>query len=441
MRERFLDFIKKHALIGSGERVLLAVSGGLDSMAMLHLFSQTDIPFAIAHCNFGLRGEESDGDEQFVKDQAEALGVECFLTKFDTLAYAREHQQSTQMAARNLRYGWFNTLCREQGFHKLAIAQHLDDSLETVLFNFAKGTSIAGLRGILPISSHIIRPLLDFTREELYAMMLDEHLPWREDSSNKDTHYQRNFIRHEIVKDLKQINPDLLNTFRNSMNRMREVEEVFDETIESKRKELVEWRYPAWFIEKAKVTGPYVLEKLLAYFEFSYGQALDIWSIKDGQPGKCFYTREYELVVDREHFVVSRRLGMGSYEKDIQKGDTEFHIDSRYFKLREVETAAIEKKWMNERHAVLDFEKLKFPLKVRKVKEGDSFRPLGMKGKKKLSDFMIDRKIPVNLKNRLSVLESAGEIVWVIGMRIDDRFKVTEETTKAFCLIDRFANV
>lgn len=436
-----MDFIKKHALIGSGERVLLAVSGGLDSVAMLHLFCQTDIPFAIAHCNFNLRGDESDGDEQFVKDRAEALGIECFLTKFDTKAHAKEHQQSIQMAARDLRYGWFNRLCQEQGFDKVAIAQHLDDSLETVLFNLAKGTSIAGLRGILPLNAHIIRPLLDFTRKELYEMMEQEGLKWREDSSNEDTYYQRNFIRHKIVEQLKQINPDLLHTFRNSMSRMREVEQVFDEAIDQKRAAWMKERDGAWYIEKSKVTGPYVLEQLLTHFGYGYGQAKDIWSARDGESGKYFASQDYELVVDRAHFVISRKGDDELVQKEIGKNDTEFNAGNRSFDVKVVKAAAVDKSWLNEQNAVLDLYKLEFPLKVRRVRAGDSFHPLGMKGKKKLSDFMIDHKIPVNLKSRQRVVESAGEIVWVIGMRIDDRYKVTENTRQVFCLLDKVIDV
>jgi len=441
MQERFLDFIEKQALIGTSDRVLLAVSGGLDSMAMLHLFSQTNFPFAVAHCNFCLRGQESDGDESFVKDRAEALGVPFFLTKFDTKLYASTHQCSIQMAARDLRYAWFEELMEAEGYQKIATAHHLNDSLETTLFNLAKGTSIAGLRGILPKRDDLIRPLLDFKREELEAMMKQEGLSWREDSSNQDTHYQRNFIRAKVVEPLMHINPDLLSTFKETAARNREVEGVFSRAMEELQEKSIQVKEGHLLLAKNAASGPYVLEQLLKPYGFGYGLTKEVWVAREGLSGSRFLSDTHTLVVDREHFVITENKESTSVKALVEKGTELVSIEGENFYAQVVDAEALQPDWKQEANALLDMDKLTFPLTVRPWQEGDSFHPLGMKGKKKLSDFMIDRKIPVNLKSRLRVVESAGDIVWVVGLRIDDRFKVTNHSKKIFCLINSSIHV
>ena len=441
MRKRFLDFIEKHALTGPSERVLLAVSGGLDSMAMLHLFRQTDIPIAVAHCNFSLRDQESDGDEQFVKDQAEALGITCFLTKFDTKAFASEHKLSTQMAARQLRYDWFNQLCEAECFDKVATAHHLNDSFETVLFNLAKGTSIAGLRGILPLRDRVIRPLLDFSREELEGFMKEQGHPWREDSSNQDTYYQRNFIRSEVVEPLKKVNPDLLMTFKETSARNREVEEVFRNAMTTLKSTAIRAEEGHHRVSLEQVSGPYVLEQLISDFGFGYKQAKEIWDVREGLSGSTFHSASHSLVVNRGDLVITSQEDKPAVEILLKAEAGEVMLGEHTYQAKLQSIDELPHNWKQSAHAVLDLEQLQFPLTVRSWRQGDYFFPLGMKGKKKLSDFMIDQKIPLNLKNRLRVLESDGQIAWVVGLRVDDRFKVTPKTRQIFCLIDQHADV
>lgn len=442
MCECFLDFIKKQGLVAAKDRVLLAVSGGLDSMAMLYLFSQSNIPFAVAHCNFGLRGAESDGDEVFVKDCAKTLGVPFFLRKFQTRVYAKAQKCSIQMAARELRYAWFEELCLQENYQKVATAHHLNDSLETVLLNLAKGTSISGMRGILPVRGRIIRPMLDFSRAELEQMMKAAGLTWREDSSNQDTYYQRNLIRTRVVAPLMSINPDLLGTFRDTIARNREVEQVFQAAIAQLRAIAVREEEGHVLISKAQLTGAYVLEQLLKPYAFGYAQAKEVWKAINGHSGTRFSSRTHDLVIDRHHLVITPVTAHEQTETlIINTRDTRVTISGKAYELVIIDSGEMPEGWKNSNHAFLDLDKLRFPLRLRTWQEGDYFCPLGMKGKKKLSDFMIDRKIPVSLKPKLRVLESAGEIAWVVGFRVDDRFKITADTRRIFCLIENKCHV
>lgn len=436
MRERFLDFIKKHALVLPGERVLLAVSGGVDSMTLLTLFSQSEIPFGVAHCNFNLRGEASDQDEALTRRVAEGLGVPFFSRRFKTKSYAASKGISTQMAARDLRYDWFDQLCRDEGYQKVATAHHLDDSLETVLLNLVRGTSIAGLRGILPINDKVIRPLLDFTKHELTDWALEQGVKWREDASNQETDYQRNLIRHEVVPKLEMLNPDLLGTFRNTLSRNREVEQVFLSKVAKVRNEALTESEGVVYIRKDALTGSYLLERLIRPFGFNYTQAGQILEAVDGISGKEFISDSHHLVLDRESLVITP-LSLEQEAFEIDENDREVYVNGVHYSVKLVPAAGLVATWKTEQNALLDMNKLVFPLKVRSWQEGDAFYPLGMTGKKKLSDFMIDRKIPVNLKNRVSVVVSGSEIVWVAGMRIDNRYKISPDTSTVFCLIQQ----
>ncbi len=441
MRDRFLGFIKKHALISPEDRVLLAVSGGVDSMMLLQLFHQAKIPCAVAHCNFCLRGAASDADETLVKSTAESLGISAFTKSFDTQGYADEHGVSIQMAARDLRYQWFYELAANEGFSLIATAHHLDDSFETVIHNLTRGTSVSGLRGIKPKNQMIIRPMLDFTKEEIIAWAERHDLDWREDASNVETYYKRNFIRQKVIPQLKELNPDLLNTFKGTISRNAEVEAFFLVEMERLRREALRTTETITYLAKSKVSGPYVLEHLLKPFGFNYSQCREMMAAFNEHSGRQFLSNTHRLTVDRDDLVIDLRT-LTEFEEVIIEGDKEGEIEIGNVSYQ-VQRSSLppERHQMNERNALLDCDKLHFPLKVRAWQEGDQFQPLGMKGKKKLSDFMIDRKIPVNLKRHIRVLESAGDIVWVVGLRIDDRFKVTPETKTIFSLIQKEADV
>lgn len=429
MLNRFLQFIKKHALINNGEKLLLAVSGGLDSMVLLNLCKLANYNVTVAHCNFQLRGDASDADAAFVKKISSDFGFPYFEKRFETKSYARAQGVSTQMAARDLRYQWFNELMLEHQLNKLVVAHHLNDNLETVLLNMARGTSIAGLRGMKPKAGHLIRPLLDFERDEIESYAISEEIVWREDSSNASEDYKRNFIRHQIVPRLSELNPGLLETFKKTTEKNLEVEGVFldrmlmlssllkteGDSVEIAKEDL-----------KQNNVGAFQLSELVKPFGFNFEQSKEVLEAIEGISGKQFLSTTHKLIIDRSALIISP-VGQKPFEPlYITREQSSFMISGNEYKIQK--SSDVKSLERNAATAELDSAKLIFPLVVRGFQEGDYFFPLGMKGKKKLSDFMIDEKIPLNLKKDVRVMLSGKEIVWIIGHRIDDRFKVTTET-------------
>jgi tRNA(Ile)-lysidine synthase len=429
MLNQFLQFIKKHALILEGEKLLLAVSGGLDSMVLLELCRQAKFNIKVAHCNFGLRSIESDGDAEFVKRKTSQFGLEYFERKFDTKGYANSHGISTQMAARDLRYKWFEDLIVENKLDKLLVAQHLDDNIETVLLNLFRGTSISGLRGMRTISGRTIRPLLNFKKIEIENFAKENEVEWREDSSNAIDDYKRNFVRHNLVPLLPKLNEGFHDTFKRTLAKNAEVEQVFDlriadlQSLLKRDGELIK-------IDKSELVelnvGAFQLSMLLTDFGFNYDQCLDIMNSLSALVGSEFLTKSHVLIIDRESLIIEPKLeGLFSplsidrvnqtYPLNHCQYDFSFHSGSL--------------KIINDPEmGFIDASKLVFPLQIRSIREGDSFCPLGMKGRKKLSDFMIDEKIPLNLKRKMLVLTSGRDIVWIVGHRLDDRYKITKST-------------
>ncbi|PIQ48687.1 MAG: tRNA lysidine(34) synthetase TilS [Cytophagales bacterium CG12_big_fil_rev_8_21_14_0_65_40_12] len=429
MLNRFLQFIKKHALINNGEKLLLAVSGGLDSMVLLHLCKLAKFDVSVAHCNFQLRGEASETDADFVKRISLDLGCPYFEKSFETKSYARAQGVSTQMAARDLRYQWFNELLLEHQLNKLAVGHHLNDNFETVLLNLVRGTSIAGLRGMKPKAGHLIRPLLDFERDEIEHYAISEGILWREDSSNASEDYKRNFIRHQIMPRLSELNPGLLETFKRTTEKNLEVEGVFldrmlmlssllkteGDSVEIAKEDL-----------KQNNVGAFQLSELLKPFGFNFEQSKEVLEAIEGISGKQFLSITHKLIIDRYALIISP-VGQKPFEPlYITREQNSFELSGIEYKIQK--SSDVKSLERNAATAELDSAKLIFPLVVRGFQEGDYFFPLGMKGKKKLSDFMIDEKIPLNLKKDVRVMLSGQEIVWIIGHRIDDRFKVTTET-------------
>jgi tRNA(Ile)-lysidine synthase len=438
MLKKFLSYITEKQLFNlETERVLLAVSGGMDSVVMSHLFYKAKINFAIAHINFGLRGEESDADEVFVKKLAKKYKVPFFFEIFETEAFAKQEKVSIQMAARILRYQWLDKLRLTEGFAYIATAHHLNDTLETVFFNITKGTGISGLHGIQPKNKHLIRPLLFADKEEIYSYIVDNQLAWREDSSNQSGKYQRNLIRNEVVPLLKTINPNLENTIAQTIERVTAVERIFEGEVVRLKAQVYREHQGTCFLNYERLreeTEPLIkLHALLKDFHYSYNQVRDIWQVLDGEPGKRFESPTHLLVKDRSELVITPKLLQAYISESLEADQKEFQNGVFHLKT-EVLAAADFKIPSSNTIASLDLDTLQFPLKIRKWKEGDWFCPLGMNKKKKLSDFMIDEKIPLNLKDRVWVVTSNGSIVWVIGHRIDNRFKLTDKTTQIYKL-------
>ncbi|BDD11037.1 tRNA(Ile)-lysidine synthase [Fulvitalea axinellae] len=431
-QRRFRNFIERDRLFSPNDKILLAVSGGLDSVVMARMFADAEFSFGIAHCNFRLRGEASDADETFVRKMAKDLGVPFHGISFDTEDVAKRENISIEMAARKLRYAWFETLKKEYGYASVATAHHLNDTVETVIFNLAKGTGIAGLRGIKAKSPGLIRPLSIFTRKELLDYATERGLAWREDESNQDTKYLRNLIRHEVVPLLRRINPELEKTMAKTTRRLSATERIFENHIKTLKEKACENIGHDFIIDipiLAKEQDPDVmLSELLKPFGFTFAQSLDILKEKR-QAGKRFESKSHRLLIDRKKLIVSKHAQSQKEEVEILENQDETRMGSHQLSFS-VHGATGYKLPRNPAIASLDADKISFPILWRTWRPGDKFSPLGMRGMKKLSDFMIDNKIPLNFKEQVSVLESDGDIIWVVGMRPDNRYKVTSSTLR-----------
>ena len=436
MHDKLLAYISENKLFAKEDKILLAVSGGIDSVVMLRLFSEAGLDFAVSHCNFGLRGEESDADEKFVRKLARKAKANCYVKHFETEDFARDQQMSIQMAARELRYNWFEELAISEGYDFIALAHHQNDQLETMLLNLTRGTGIAGLHGIAPKRGRFIRPLLFATKEDVYAYVTENQVIWREDSSNASTKYQRNKIRHEVIPLLEELNPNLSATSRQTAEKIGAVERFFYQEADKLKQRIISVQEPDHIIDLhalLEVSEPALfLSEIADHWGFSYPQAREIISVarQEGTvSGKIFDSPTHRLNIDRGRLVISPKNLQEYQSFELEDEDTSIEFAGRRFEFK-THSAANYKIKNNPDLAALDKGKLQYPLKIRKWKAGDWFCPLGMNKKKKLSDFMIDEKIPLNLKERVLVLISGDSVVWIPGHRIDNRYKITDKTTE-----------
>ncbi len=430
MKEQFLNYLEGLGLNReTAYKPLLAVSGGLDSMVMAHLFHSCGYTFAVAHVNFQLRGMESDGDEQFVKDWCQHRQIPFYSARFETNNYATENKLSIQMAARELRYRWFDEVLTKGSFHFIATAHHLSDSLETVLINLTRGSGIEGMAGIAPKSGNRIRPLLFATRSEIESYAAKNEISWREDSSNLTDDYQRNFIRHHIVPQLQKLNPSLEETFRETSTRIQGDLAILKNVLAEWMKLHVHQEGEITRINKHGILpgeGNAYLWHYIRQFGFSYSQSEDILRALSGQSGKQFISNTHKLVIDRD-FLILTPVSQIFEEVIIEAIQETAVLGSLQLLIEPIEELTSS---TDTQLAIVDFEKVNFPLVWRKWKAGDFFYPLGMTHRKKISDFLIDSKISRGEKDFVTILESAGEIVWVVGHRIDNRFRLTPESRK-----------
>lgn len=410
----------------------MAVSGGMDSMVMLHLLHQAGFSIAVAHCNFQLRGEESDEDEIFVAAKCKKWGIPFHSIRFDTNNYAIQHGLSVQMAARELRYSWFQQVKEKENADWIATAHHLSDSVETVLLNLSRGTSLDGLLGIAEKNGFVIRPLLFATHNEITNYAAETGVVWREDRSNETDDYQRNFIRHQIIPKLKQVNPAFEQSIAKTVERLSGDGAILTQAIEVWKKQFQRNENDKVILAKKgfepSLDDSYnsaLLWRLLRGFGFHFDQSKKIVQALNGQSGKQFLSTSHQLVVDREYLILVP-LSSELAEVTIEEGQVDAYMGNRQLTFL---STTIGGSINNEEAAiVLDIDSLRFPLTWRKWKAGDFFFPLGMTGRKKISDFLVDQKVSLADKGAVSVLESAGEIAWVVGYRIDDRFKVKPTT-------------
>ena len=430
--QQFRDFIEQHQLFTRGNRILLAVSGGKDSVLMLHLFKAIGVDIGVAHCNFNLRADEAQRDEHFVALLAGNLGLPFYVTHFETKKYAAQHKISTQMAARDLRYNWFEEIRSQEGYDYIALAQHQNDAVETVLINLIRGTGISGLHGILPKRDKLIRPLLFLNRQQVNEIVENNNIAFVEDSSNLSTNYTRNKLRLQVVPHLREINPQLEKTFAENMERFAEIEAFLNLEVQKLRETVLERRADGIYIalnEIAKLNPQKLLfYELLKPFGFGENVVQEILDSLKALSGTHFFSASHQAIINRNDLVI--------VEKDVKVLANQFiHPDtaSIEFANNEITMAfSAEVKFdVDANKAFVNADKLIYPLVLRKWQNGDKFIPLGMRNPKKVSDYFIDEKVPLHLKNTTPILVNGnGEIVWIVGMRQDNRYKLTTTTKK-----------
>lgn len=429
--QSFRSFISQYQLFNSGQRILLAVSGGKDSVLMVHLFKHAEIDFGIAHCNFNLRAEESQRDEAFVKSLAANMDVPFFVTHFNTKAYAKANRCSTQMAARDLRYQWFEEIRVKEGYDFIALAHHQNDAMETVLINLSRGTGIAGLHGIAPLRGKLIRPLLFLTRSDIEQLIHRENLDYVEDSSNLSDQYARNKIRLKVIPALKDINPNLEHTFFQNIQRFQDAETVILLMVANIRSNILRTMSTGVFIAIAdiKALNP---QKLLTYellkpYGFSESLVLEVLNALEKQSGTSFYSHSHRLTLDRQDLMITPITENAIPVKLVHPSDQLIELSHASIHILYEEGNG----FLANGSAYVDADLLIFPLVVRSRQPGDVFMPMGMKTFKKLSNFLVDEKVPLPEKDKIPlIINGNGVIIWVAGMRQDDRFKVKASTKK-----------
>ncbi|MBY0245039.1 MAG: tRNA lysidine(34) synthetase TilS [Sphingobacteriaceae bacterium] len=433
----FLQFIKKNSLFEQDNRVLLAVSGGKDSVLMAHLFKSSNIKFGIAHCNFNLRSTEAPRDALFVEKLALALDVPFFITQFDTQAFAKQHQLSTQMAARELRYQWFEEIRNSEKYDFIALAHHKNDVTETMLLNLVRGTGISGLHGILPKKNKLIRPLLFLNSEEINQIVAKNNINYVEDSSNASEKYARNKIRLTVIPALESLNPNLSETFQQNANRFLETEQALHQLVEITKTNICKQKNADIEIELAAIENLYpkklLLFEILRDYNFASPVVDDILNSLDKQSGTCFYSPSHCANINRTALLISPIKVHRENEIFIQQDthSVEFNDIKINFNIQDF-PQEIEQ---NTNKAFVNFDKLIYPLTLRYWQQGDQFIPFGMSNFKKISDFFIDKKVALQHKSNIPILINGnGEIMWVVGYRTDNRYKISAETKKIITL-------
>jgi tRNA(Ile)-lysidine synthase len=433
MFEEFLNYIRNNNLFKKQDRLLLAVSGGIDSMVMSHLFIKLGTDIGIAHCNFCLRNNESDKDEDHVKEFASEYKIPFYSIRFSTKEHARKRGISVQMAARELRFEWFERIRIENNFDFVVVAHNLDDKIETLLINLIRGTGLTGLTGMKPLSNRIIRPLLFATRNKIEEYCSDNQIIFREDKSNAETRYTRNKIRHLVIPVLKEINPSVKETLNETAERLSGIDEILSCYIENIKSQILVKMGEATVFNLKKLKT-YQKSRALIFELFSpYGvtgnATGDLLRLMTGSTGKQIFTKTHRILRNRDELIVTPLIT--SSQRCYYINNVEDLLAVPGIKSAGIKKAGQGYKMSRGKNvASIDYEKLMFPLIIRGWKTGDFFYPLGMKQKKKLSDYFIDRKYSLVKKENTLILESEGKIVWIVGERLDERFKVTESTKR-----------
>ena len=454
--QRYQQFVKRENLFSPKDKLLLAVSGGVDSVVLCELCKQANYAFEIAHCNFQVRGEESERDEKFVRGLGEKYKVEVKVKKFDTQRFAEENKMSIQEAARALRYEWFDELIRSSEFSArsqdphlpapdsplrtfLLTAHHADDNAETVLMNFCRGTGLHGLTGIPVAYGNIKRPLLLFTKEELIQFAKDNKLGFVEDSSNLSSKYTRNLFRNEIIPAISKVYPKASENLNDNISRFKEIENLYKVAVGDIKKKLVKAKGSEWHIPIKQLMGynnKALIYEIISDFGFSEKQIVEVIKLSESDSGKFIDspTSHYRIIRHRHWFIVSPVQSVASGIIIIEEKNKRVAFQEGRIEIERLQTSNPDKSGQplkpqtSNSIALLDLKEVSFPFILRKWKAGDYFYPLGMNKKKKLSRFFIDQKFSKTEKEKAWVIEMNKKIIWIVGQRIDERFKVTEKS-------------
>ena len=428
MLQKFKNHLLHNFQFLKDKKLLLATSGGIDSMVMLHLFQQLESQIAIAHCNFQLRGVESFEDQKFIQDYADANAVPVYITQFDTTAFAEDYKLSTQVAARELRYNWFYELLETEEYDYILTAHHADDNLETFLINLSRGTGLDGLTGIPEQNENVVRPLLAFSQQEIEDYAKLNNIQWREDSSNASDKYVRNKIRHHLVPMLKELNSNFISSFQKTQNYLQEAKYMVDDAAIMVYQQVAtqEDENISFDLNKLKKLPNYKSYLYQWLNEFGFSAWNDIYDLVESQSGKYVLSSEYRLLKDRETLILS--------PVDFSVEKQEYFIDANQtvvnVPLNITFSPVADRTIVSNKTIFVDSNKLQYPLLLRRWNEGDQFQPFGMDGKsKKISKFFKDEKLSLLEKENTWLLCSNNRIVWIVGHRQDERFKI-ENTTK-----------
>lgn len=431
MQQKVQTYIEKHQLLVPNKPVLVGVSGGTDSVVLLHILMSLGYECVIAHCNFHLRMEESDRDESFVRKLANTLKIQSYFIDFETTEYASKHGISIEMAARDLRYSWFNELLLKNNVQAIAVAHHADDSIETLLMNLVRGTGLKGLTGIPARNENVVRPLLCLTRSEIETYLVRYDLDHVEDSTNGSSDYQRNKFRNEILPLLEEINPSVRQTLYNSLQHFEGNLAVYQQAIHQIENEIVHKDSDSIKLDidllKNQIHIPTIMFELLHPYGFSNSVIEQITANLDGESGRMFFSDKYRLVKDRKYLIINELKP--AREDKFRITENEKEIDKPFLlKIthKDISSDFIPSK--NPDCIQVDASKLTFPLLLRKWQEGDTFYPFGMTQRKKVSDFFVNNKLSLLEKEQSWLLVSGEDIVWIVGQRLDNRFRVTEKT-------------
>ena len=433
MLEEFKRYIKETLCLTGAEKMILAVSGGIDSVCMAYLFKNTGFTFAIAHCNYGLRGDESDSDELLIKQLADTFEVPFYSIHFNTKEYAQLQKVSIQVAARELRYSWFENLRRKFNYDFVAVAHNADDAIETFFINLIRGCGINGITGIKARNEHVLRPVLFAHRSEIVEFCTEHNISFRTDSSNLTDKYLRNRIRNSIIPDFEKEAADFKKTMNENLNRFDDAAKLYNFAVEKIISDILNTNEPNKHLVSISklVESPSpktILFETLKRYQFSGKTSEDVFFNLAGISGKTFFSNQFRLIKDREYLIICR-LDQANDQKYYVDQDTleihePYHMNFSFHDSDGYEFS------INKSIADFDADQLVFPLMFRRWQHGDYFKPLGLRNMKKVSDYFTDKKLSLYDKENCWILTSAGEIIWLIGYRIDDRFKITDKTMR-----------